>query len=186
VQQINKFISTFGYVGRISFAPGTMGTIAACLIALIINMRPDILMLVTFITFLIGTVSSHCYSKFIINDDPSDVVIDEVVGVWFLIALLQLAFIQINDISIPHALDFIIKDHHFLFNIITVLASFVFFRIFDIKKPWPICYCEEKIHGGLGIMLDDIAAAVVGFIVMIGLLVIGFGGYLIVTHKSLI
>lgn len=143
-------------------------------------------MLITFITFLIGTVSSHYYSKFATNDDPRDVVIDEVVGVWFLIALLQLTFVQINDISIPHALDFIMEEHNSLFNIIIISGAFVFFRIFDIQKPWPISYCDQKIHGGLGIMLDDIAAAIFGFVVMIGFLGIAFMGYLLLRHESLV
>lgn len=40
------------------------------------------------------------------------------------------------------------------------LLAFVFFRLFDIWKPWPISVCDEKIHGGLGIMVDDMLAGV--------------------------
>lgn len=39
-----------------------------------------------------------------------------------------------------------------------VLAAFVFFRLFDIWKPWPIRVLDEKVHGGTGIMLDDLVA----------------------------
>jgi phosphatidylglycerophosphatase A len=38
--------------------------------------------------------------------------------------------------------------------------GFVLFRIFDILKPWPIKWIDQKVHGGLGIMLDDVLAAV--------------------------
>lgn len=38
--------------------------------------------------------------------------------------------------------------------------GFVLFRIFDILKPWPIKWVDQKVHGGLGIMLDDVLAAV--------------------------
>jgi phosphatidylglycerophosphatase A len=42
----------------------------------------------------------------------------------------------------------------------TVIAGFILFRIFDIVKPWPIKWVDQKVHGGLGIMLDDVLAAV--------------------------
>lgn len=42
----------------------------------------------------------------------------------------------------------------------TVIAGFVLFRVFDIVKPWPIKWIDRKIEGGLGIMLDDVLAAV--------------------------
>lgn len=40
------------------------------------------------------------------------------------------------------------------------LVAFVLFRLFDILKPWPIRWFDENVHGGLGVMLDDIVAAV--------------------------
>jgi len=42
----------------------------------------------------------------------------------------------------------------------TVLAGFFLFRLFDIAKPWPIRSIDRKVQGGLGIMLDDVLAAV--------------------------
>ena len=39
-----------------------------------------------------------------------------------------------------------------------VLAGFVLFRLFDILKPWPINLIDRRVHGGLGIMLDDLVA----------------------------
>ncbi len=39
------------------------------------------------------------------------------------------------------------------------LLSFIAFRIFDILKPWPVYLADRSIHGGLGIMLDDLLAA---------------------------
>ncbi|GGW50550.1 phosphatidylglycerophosphatase A family protein [Alishewanella tabrizica] len=41
----------------------------------------------------------------------------------------------------------------------TLVLGFVLFRFFDIVKPWPIRWCDQRVHGGLGIMLDDILAA---------------------------
>lgn len=42
----------------------------------------------------------------------------------------------------------------------TVIAGFILFRIFDIIKPWPIKWIDQKVQGGFGIMLDDVLAAV--------------------------
>ncbi|TQV61483.1 MAG: phosphatidylglycerophosphatase A, partial [Halothiobacillaceae bacterium] len=39
-----------------------------------------------------------------------------------------------------------------------ILAGFLLFRVFDILKPWPVGWLDRRLHGGLGIMLDDIAA----------------------------
>jgi len=41
-----------------------------------------------------------------------------------------------------------------------VVLGFVLFRIFDIIKPWPIKWADQKVQGGFGIMLDDVLAAV--------------------------
>ena len=43
-----------------------------------------------------------------------------------------------------------------------LLAGFVVFRILDIAKPWPIRELDHRLHGGLGIMLDDVVAALIG------------------------
>jgi phosphatidylglycerophosphatase A len=48
----------------------------------------------------------------------------------------------------------------------TLLAGFVLFRLFDIVKPWPISYLDKHVHGGFGIMLDDIMAGVAALIAL--------------------
>jgi phosphatidylglycerophosphatase A len=40
----------------------------------------------------------------------------------------------------------------------TVLVGFMLFRFFDILKPWPISYLDKHVHGGFGIMIDDVLA----------------------------
>jgi len=40
------------------------------------------------------------------------------------------------------------------------VIGFILFRLFDILKPWPISYLDKHVHGGLGIMIDDIVAGV--------------------------
>jgi phosphatidylglycerophosphatase A len=49
---------------------------------------------------------------------------------------------------------------------IWMLAGFALFRLFDIWKPWPVRWADEKLHGGLGVMLDDVFAGIYALIVM--------------------
>jgi phosphatidylglycerophosphatase A len=48
----------------------------------------------------------------------------------------------------------------------SLLAGFVLFRLFDIVKPWPISYLDKTVHGGFGIMLDDIMAGVAALVAL--------------------
>ena len=52
------------------------------------------------------------------------------------------------------------------------LAAFLLFRLFDIAKPWPIREADHRLRGGLGIMLDDILAAVYAALVVRGALLL--------------
>ena len=47
-----------------------------------------------------------------------------------------------------------------------IVAGFLLFRLFDIWKPWPIRWCDKHVHGGIGIMLDDIAAGAAALLVL--------------------
>jgi len=44
-----------------------------------------------------------------------------------------------------------------------IFLGFLFFRFFDILKPWPIKWLDKKVHGGFGIMIDDVLAGVFAF-----------------------
>ena len=48
----------------------------------------------------------------------------------------------------------------------SVVLGFVLFRVFDILKPWPIRRLDQTIHGGLGIMLDDVLAGIFAALAM--------------------
>jgi len=47
-----------------------------------------------------------------------------------------------------------------------VLLGFVLFRVFDIAKPWPIRWVDRRVTGGLGIMLDDLIAAIPAWLLL--------------------
>jgi phosphatidylglycerophosphatase A len=121
-------------------APGTFGTIAALPFAAILVWAVGeqwahlALGLATLIVFFLGWWASAAYVIHTGHQDPGLVVIDEVAGMW-----LTLMVAPTNPWS--------------------YVLGFIAFRIFDILKPWPVCLADRSIHGGLGIMLDDILAA---------------------------
>lgn len=56
-------------------------------------------------------------------------------------------------------------------TLINILIAFGLFRLFDIWKPWPIRYFDRSVHGGFGIMIDDILAGLIAALIMWGYLV---------------
>jgi phosphatidylglycerophosphatase A len=121
-------------------APGTMGSLAALPFAAALvwgvgdSWARLALCLAAAAVFLIGWAASAAYVARSGRQDPGLVVIDEVAGMW-----LTLVVAPTN----PWA----------------YLLGFIAFRIADILKPWPVCYFDRTLHGGLGIMVDDILAA---------------------------
>lgn len=122
-------------------APGTLGTLVAIPFFLAIN-KADIYLQLLFavMVFFLGIWSSNVTSKSLKLKDPSCIVIDE-------IAAFLLLLILINP------------------NTYQLIYVFILFRIFDIWKPYPISWLEKKYSGGFGIMIDDIAAALMALII---------------------
>ena len=128
--------------GISKIAPGTIGTLAAIPFFSLIKLMPDFLSYFFVLTlFFIGIHVSNETSRALKIKDPSCIVIDEIVGFLFLLLLIKQTLF------------------HFI-------LAFFLFRLFDITKPFPIKKIEMKIKGGLGIMLDDIAAAIYALIVI--------------------
>jgi phosphatidylglycerophosphatase A len=140
-----SLIATVGGVGRIRPAPGTWGSLVTLPFAWAASSAgvagPVALSVAAFI---VGWLASESYIRNGRVQDPPEVVIDEVAG-----QALTLAFAPMP------------------LGIWGVLAGFIAFRFFDIVKPWPVSYVERKLPGGLGIMADDIAAALMGGIVIL-------------------
>ncbi len=127
------------YSGYSPFAPGTAGTLVAALIYIIayqfigprIVWVNAILLLLSLVpaVYLCGEGARH-FGK----EDPGSVVLDEMLG--YMVTILFIPF-----------------------SYTSAILAFVFFRFFDILKPWPIRKIE-KIGGGLGILADDLFAGV--------------------------
>lgn len=117
-------------------APGTFGTLAAIPIFLIIQDLPWLLYLSWLIvTFALGVFWCDRSSKQLGVHDHGGIVWDEFVGFWATMFMAPAGWAW-------------------------VLLGFVLFRVFDVLKPWPISWLDKKVHGGFGIMVDDLLAGI--------------------------
>jgi len=146
--KLNKLISTFFYVGFLRPAPGTWGSIAGIILAYILLISISFLTfcLIVLFTILIGFWSTKNYiKKNSVKSDPSEVVIDEVIGQW--IAILPLVYVLKVDEFSNEGLWFV------------WLWAFVSFRFFDIVKLGLIGWADN-LDGAWGVLLDDILAGI--------------------------
>ena len=128
--------------GLSPFAPGTMGTLVA--IPFIFPLRGlgvtgfwlALILLFAFGVWLCGRVSQKLGVH-----DHGGIVWDEWLGFWLTAAFIPLTWPWL-------------------------LAAFVLFRVFDILKPWPIRQLDKNVEGGLGIMIDDVVAAVFAILIL--------------------
>jgi phosphatidylglycerophosphatase A len=135
----------FGFgLGLAPVAPGTFGTLAALPFWLVLMWLPlQWYALALGVLFAFGCWVCGRSARLLGKDDYGGIVFDEIVG--FLVTCIPL---------LP-ALH--LKQGYFAHWLV---AAFVLFRFFDVLKPWPIRELERRIHGGFGIMLDDVLAGV--------------------------
>ncbi len=145
------WLCTWGHCGLSPKAPGTVGSLVALPYAALLYHKTGLLGLciASVTAFIIGWYCSERYVQRTQRQDPKEVVIDEVAGMWLTLALV-IAFM-------PFAVGQM--GGMWQTTLWMTLPAFGFFRLFDIFKPWPISWCDKHIKGGLGIMLDDIIAA---------------------------
>jgi phosphatidylglycerophosphatase A len=137
-EKLVMFLATGCFVGDIPIAPGTFGSIAGLLFCFFLskaNLLFASFIVVVFIVFAVWIAGEA--EKIIKQKDPGSIVIDEIAGI--MITLLGLPF-----------------------NFISVMSGFFIFRILDIIKPFPIRLLENKLSGGAGIVMDDVAAGFLG------------------------
>ena len=137
------FLATWFGAGLLPKAPGTWGTLASIPFAWILHSIAgwQVLAGACFSVFFIGIWASSGYLKSLGGEDPEPVVIDEVAGMW--LTLLPAAYFY------PYEPDVFIYS-----------VAFILFRLADIYKPWPVSWADKEVKGGLGIMIDDIIAAI--------------------------
>jgi len=136
------FIALGFGTGLMPKAPGTFGTLAAipvyyAISSLSIGWYVGVVILISMVGIAICDYTSR---QLRVHDHPG-IVFDEIAG--YLLTMT----------AIP-------------FGVWWMLAGFVAFRFFDIIKPWPISWLDKHVHGGLGIMLDDLLAGVMAWLTM--------------------
>ena len=136
------FLMLGGGLGLIRFAPGTFGSVLG--VVVYYGLEPLDLGLywtIVAVFFLLGVPLAARTARALGVQDHPGVVWDEVVGV--LVAL---------GLAGP--------------GLAGVVLGFAAFRLFDIAKPGPIGWLDQNVHGGLGVMVDDLAAGLIaGFLV---------------------
>jgi phosphatidylglycerophosphatase A len=133
-EQLILFLATWFGAGKLPFMPGTWGSLAALpLWWLLQPLSPRGYVLAVVLLGAAGIYLSSRAETYLQQADAPVIVIDEVVG-----QLICLAFCP--------------------FNWLAVGLGVVLFRLFDIVKPFPIRAINAHLHGGLGIVLDDVVA----------------------------
>ena len=144
------FVATLGGIGLIRFAPGTFGSIFAWFLFIyyshFLNMIFSTIFVFFFAIFVCEQVSKDLEQK-----DDKSIVIDELVGMW--VALLPAVYFA---------------DTQFERTTIAILA-FILFRAFDILKPFPISYFDQRFKNGFGIVIDDVLAGIITLLILIPL-----------------
>jgi phosphatidylglycerophosphatase A len=135
-------VATLFGLGRLGFAPGTLGSLVALPFAWLIMRFGGMYALlgVTAVVAIAAIWVSDAYAKEIGDEDPKDCIIDEVAGQMLACALAPL-------------------------SLLGFALAFVLFRLFDISKLWPIS-AVERIGGGAGIVGDDMLAGLIAGLVV--------------------
>jgi phosphatidylglycerophosphatase A len=138
---MRRFFLTFGYVGLLPKAPGTWGSIAGAVVGYLILtfLTVQTLFMATILLTIIAIKEIDKDEKESGEHDKSEIVIDEVAGMWLALSLG-------NE------------------TLVMALLSLIYFRVFDIWKPSIIGRIDRDVKGGLGVMGDDLLAGVVAVI----------------------
>lgn len=141
--RIAKIIATGFGAGYWPWGPGTAGALVATLMWMGLSLLLPVMwvlpvtVILVLLFYVMGVWATNCLEP-CWGEDPSRVVVDEMVGVW-------ISLLAAPALSVPYA-----------------LAAFVLFRFFDIVKPFGVRHMES-LKGGVGVMMDDVLAGMYGF-----------------------
>ncbi len=143
-------IATGFYSGYLPKAPGTWGSLVGLLLFYLLHtLSLPVYLAVVAGIFVVGSFAAGEAEKILDSRDPGVVVIDEIAGM--LITMIAVPATPLN-----------------------MALGFILFRIFDIAKPFPVNFFDQRFHGGLGIMLDDVMAGIYSLIILQLLLLLVF------------
>ena len=135
------FIATLGGIGLIPVAPGTFGSIFAWVVFIFISHFINMIFL-TIASLFFAIWLCEKVTEDLIEKDHKAIVIDELIGMW--ISLIPVIYIASTQ-----------ED-----RTIYAVIALILFRFFDIAKPFPISYFDQKIKNGFGIVIDDCIAGI--------------------------
>jgi phosphatidylglycerophosphatase A len=146
----SEAVATLFGLGRVRTAPGTVASLVAVVLAFLIAWIGGrfALLVAGLAANAIGAWACEIYVHDKEDTDPPECVIDELAGQW-----IACAFVPLSPFSITPL------------PLLGFLIAFVLFRVFDIWKPWPISQLE-RLHGGIGIMADDLAAGLAAGVII--------------------
>lgn len=161
---MSRLLAVWFGAGLLKPAPGTWGSLAALPFAWALHVLGGfpLFVITTIVLFFVGWWATHMVTLGAADHDPSEVVIDEVVGQW--IALW------------PVSLGAMLSKSDILALWPGIFTAFIAFRLFDITKPGPVGWADRR-HDALGVMLDDVIAGG-----MAALTVLAFAAF---AHKVL-
>ena len=143
MNKISQIFSTLFFIGYVKWAPGTIGSIFSLIIIIflhnIVNKNEFIILFICI--FLMATICIKIYSKSVKKHDAKELIIDEFLGIYLIIIC---------------SYDFIIFNSEF----VKILLILLFFRIFDILKPFPANWIDKNLKNSYGVILDDIVAGI--------------------------
>ncbi|WP_234855158.1 phosphatidylglycerophosphatase A family protein [Paracoccus everestensis] len=154
-----SIITTFFGIGRLRPAPGTWGSAAAVLLAVLVYQAGGALLipLGAVLAALIGFWAVPQALRMTTDEDPSEIVIDEVAGQWLAMSFTVIPLWR-HGISILDAWP-------------GFVVPFLLFRLFDIWKPWLVGRADRQ-GGAVGVMMDDLWAGLfagIGSVALAGL-----------------
>ena len=142
--------------GLAPLGPGTAGTLVGVLGFIWFLYSPIFTLVLYFllclVLFFVGIFICARTSRFLDAHDHKAIVFDEIVG--FFIGAGWIPVLELFRLL-----------ENFEIQFIFIPLTFVLFRFFDIAKPWPISKVDRECQGGVGIMLDDLLAGVLTFVV---------------------
>ena len=138
------FFATLGGLGLSPIGPGTVGSIFGWIIFIVLShyINAAHLAILTLFVIIFSVYISSIVTKDLIEKDHKSIVIDELAGIW--LAMIPVIFIASSQYER--------STYAFL--------ALIIFRIFDILKPYPISYIDKNFKNGLGVVLDDLIAAI--------------------------
>lgn len=150
----NKICRTIAGIGPVGNLPasGTWGSLVALPFAWILAGTWGLSFLII-LSFILGILTIR---PLIAGDkkekDPSFVIIDEFMGQLFVFSIFP------KDLMSP----------------IILIFGFLFFRLFDILKPWPASFFDRKVHSSFGVMMDDFVAGFYAMILLAFMMIISY------------